>query len=553
MVFAMAVCACTAYDLHKPEDDILFTGTTQPAEDGASLDELVPLTGPVRLNVATAVVLAVNNNKQLAVAKYSPAISRSAELTALAAFDPNFNGSLSFGRSETDQRNIGLLPIAIGNSGNLLLGLSQFLPTGTKIDAGATTDHNADRDRTRFGLGITQSLLRGAGTDVNLVTLRQSRLDIESSLYELRGVAMDLVARTELAYWDYVQATRQMEVITQSLELANKQLEETRERVAVGRLAGIEIAAAEAEAASRTQDLINAQATLQQNHLALMRLINPPGDNPFTRPIVILQQPSTEEIPLDPLDQCIAAAWVRRPEMNQSRLAINRNALDIVRTKNGLLPKLDLFAELGKTGYARSIAGSVGDLVTGHSFDAKVGVSGEVSLTNRAARAAFTKSLLVREQDFEALYNLSQSVEMDVRRAYVEVQRASEQVNASAATRRLQELKLEAEQTKFREGKSTSLQVAQVQRDLLASQIGEQAAIAARLKAFVELYRLEGTLLERRAIRAPGEDPTALIPQKPIAHWRVNGWGNDPAAMGVVAMEMDEADDMTIEENPLEE
>jgi len=541
LITAIAVAACTAYDLRKPEDEILFTGTTQPAEGELSMEDLVPPTGPVRLNVTTAIVLAVNNNKQLAVAKYSPLVSRTAELTALAAFDPSFNASLAFGRSETDQTNLGILPIAIGNTGSLLFGLSQLLPTGTKLDAGLTTDSSwpdrgTERHRTRLGLGITQSLLRGFGTDVNLVTLRQSRLDVDNSLYELRAVATDIVSRTEQAYWDYVQAQRQVDIVTQSLALANDQLEEIKFRVEIGKLAGIEIAAAEAEAASRTQDLINARATLQQNHLALMRLINPPGeDNPFTRPIIILQQPTIEDIPLEPLEECIATAKIRRPEMNQSRLQINRNALDIVKTKNGLLPKLDLFAELGKSGYSRSILGTVGDMISGHSFDAKVGVSGEVSLTNRNARAAFTRSLLVREQDFEALYNLSQTVEADVRRAYVEVQRASEQVKAAAATRRLQEAKLEAELAKFREGKSTSLQVAQVQRDLLASQISEQSAIAARLKAFVELYRLEGTLLERRSIRAPGDQPTALVPQKPIANWRVNGWGDDPEATGATA------------------
>src|SRR5215510_6113579 len=107
ITLAMAVSACTAYDLHKPEDQILYTGTTQLAEGDVSLEDLVPPRGPVRLNVATAIVLAVNNNKQLAVAKYNPAISRTAELTALAAFDPSFNASLAFGRSETDQSNLG--------------------------------------------------------------------------------------------------------------------------------------------------------------------------------------------------------------------------------------------------------------------------------------------------------------------------------------------------------------------------------------------------------------------------------------------------------------
>jgi len=50
--------------------------------------------------------------------------------------------------------------------------------------------------------------------------------------------------------------------------------------------------------------------------------------------------------------------------------------------------------------------------------------------------------------------------------------------------------------------------VAQVERDLLASQIAEVQAVANCLKAYVELYRLEGSLLDRRGIAAPARNPS---------------------------------------------
>jgi hypothetical protein len=42
--------------------------------------------------------------------------------------------------------------------------------------------------------------------------------------------------------------------------------------------------------------------------------------------------------------------------------------LEIVKTKNGLLPVIDLFIRMGKTGYADSFRGSVNDL-DGESYD----------------------------------------------------------------------------------------------------------------------------------------------------------------------------------------
>ena len=85
---------------------------------------------------------------------------------------------------------------------------------------------------------------------------------------------------------------------------------------------------------------------------------------------------------------------------------------------------------------------------------------------------------------------------------------------ATAATRRLQEQKVQSETEKFRLGKSTSLLVAQAQRDLVASQISEVQAAVSYLKAFVEIYRLEGSLLERRGITGPGREPVK-VPDAP--------------------------------------
>jgi outer membrane protein TolC len=65
----------------------------------------------------------------------------------------------------------------------------------------------------------------------------------------------------------------------------------------------------------------------------------------------------------------------------------------------------------------------------------------------------------------------------------------------------LQEQTLEAEQERFSIGSTTSLLVAQAQRDLLVSQLAEIEAIVAYRVALVSLYLAEGSLLERRGIQ----------------------------------------------------
>jgi len=101
-------------------------------------------------------------------------------------------------------------------------------------------------------------------------------------------------------------------------------------------------------------------------------------------------------------------------------------------------------------------------------------------------------------------------VELDIRTAYIEIDRTKEQITASAATRKFQEETLRIETEKFRVGRSTNFLVSQAQRDALVSRINEVEAIVNYFKALINFYRLEGTLLERRGIITPGKEPVKL-------------------------------------------
>ncbi len=129
-------------------------------------------------------------------------------------------------------------------------------------------------------------------------------------------------------------------------------------------------------------------------------------------------------------------------------------------------------------------------------------------LGNRAADAQHLAARASRRQAAEALANLRQTVQVDVRLAVNEVERARQQISATRATRALQEETLNAEKERFDVGASTALLVAQAQRDLLASRIAEVKAIVNYRVALVRLYLAEGSLLERRGVVLPAGGPT---------------------------------------------
>jgi len=497
-------------------------GVTRTADSGSAAgDESVAETGPVRLTLPKAILLAIGNSREFTVQRYSRAIRSTGEDLARAPFDPRFRAETSAGRSlsgPTAMSPPGTAKSAL-NDMALTAALDATLPTGTTVSLESRTgwtDSSLNSGQVlsnRVGLTVTQALLKGAGLDVNLATLRQARLDTRSSEFELRGLAETLVANVEKTCWDYVLAQRRIRIVRDSLGLAERQLLEVGERIRLGKIAGVEVYAAQSEVAIRREDLINARSTLDKTRVHLVRLLHLPGRDRWTREIITDMNPVVPEGRLGDVADHIALALRMRTDLNQARLEIQRNELEVVKTRNGLLPRLDVFISLGASGYARSFGKSIED-IAGDNLEASAGLSFEWPIYRRDSKARHLQTGLRLDQSREALENLSELVEVDVRTACIEVERTREQIAASEATRVLREQTLKAETEKFRVGKSTSFQVAQSQRDLLAGRISEVQAVINHLKALIDLYRLEGSLLERRGIKAPGRSPVAL-PRRP--------------------------------------
>jgi outer membrane protein len=341
---------------------------------------------------------------------------------------------------------------------------------------------------------------------VNLATLRIAELQTKISQYELRGFAENLVANIESTYWDLVFAERQVVIVQNALAVAQEQLDSTNASIKVGRVAETERAAAVAQVELEKSDLINAKSTLEETRIKFLQLITPAGEPFWNRTLTLQTQPFIPTGAMDPVNKHVDVAMRLRPEINETKLEIQQNDLTVVQTKNGLLPELDFFLNLDKTGFSDSFGNSFSDL-NGPNYSVQVGVSGSYDLGNHVARAAYRSAQLTREQTQDSLNNLIQTVNVDVRTQYIEAERTRQQIDATRATREADETSLQVEQAKFQAGRSTSLLVAQAQQNLLSAQLAEVQSVTDHLKSLVELYRLEGSLLFRRGLDAPGGKP----------------------------------------------
>ncbi|RJR16936.1 MAG: TolC family protein [Desulfobacteraceae bacterium] len=474
---------------------------------------------PLVVDIENAILISLKNNRSLRVEQFNAPISGTFEDQEQAIFDPLLTGSARYDRQKDLFRSRGSAGTQEDTEDLLSAqaGVSKFFSTGTTVDLDLSAEKSrsdlySDRYASRIGLSMTQALLRGAGTEVNLARLHQAQLATRITEYEFRGFAEALVGDVEETYWDYALAAKQIEIFEKSLLVAEHQLREIEELIAVGRIAETETTAAQAEIAEQRQGLIEAKGRADTARLKLLRLMNPPGPGLWEKEVMLRQEPLLpENALLDPVESHVSVALRLRPDLNQARLGVKSDNLEIVKTKNGLLPKMDFFISLGKTGYSDSFGGSAGN-ISDKYYDLSAGLSFIYPVKNRDAESGYRRSLLRRDQGLEALSNLEQLIELEVRSAYIEVTRAREQILAGEASRRLQEEKLRIETEKLRVGRSTAFLLSQAQRDLLSSSIREIKFVADYLKALVRLYRLEGSLLERRGIEAPGREPAQAKP-----------------------------------------
>lgn len=460
----------------------------------------------LELSVEQALMLALEHNRDLRTRQLGPVVAGTFEAVERAVFDPELFAEARYFQERAVQtaRATGERFEVEGRNTQAALGVRQRLPTGTTLEASLghrfdISDRTPEQQEARLNLTVTQSLLRGFGTGVNLAAVRQGELELAASVHELRGFTEVLLAETEMAYWRFVAANEELAILERARDVALREAEELQERIAVGLAPELDLAAARAEVARRSQGLIDGKSAREGARLRLVRLVNPAPSGDLGVPVTAVSQPQLAAKAVDDGPERLQLAERYRPELAEARLRLSQNRLQLVVTRNGLLPRLDLFVALGKTGFDDSVSGSFRAL-TQNTYDVLAGLSFSQLLGNRAGDAIDLAGRARARQAEEAVESLRQQVRLEVYLALNELERARQQIEATRITREMAEATATAERERFEVGHGTALQVAQAQRDLLASQLEEVRAVVAYRIALVRLYLAEGTLLARRGI-----------------------------------------------------
>ncbi|MDK2972725.1 MAG: outer membrane protein [Candidatus Sumerlaeota bacterium] len=483
--------------------------------DPLSLDQPTSLT----LTRDGAILTAVARNRSLAVERFNPLIAETSIGEARAAFDPTLLATLSAGRSIEQLGGSRFSSSSSQNSSTSRditgeVRAENTFATGTEVFLSG----GLDRSRTSFtstehagnwSLGVTQSLLRGAGTSVNLVELRQARNDTAIGMHQLRDFVLELVRQVEVSYWDLVLAYSTLEIREFSVRLAREQLRLNEIYLEVGKGVAGDVTSARAALASREADLIDARAEVRRRTILLMRLLNPSEAEHYAVTLNPLDPPDVEEVVLDP-SLSMKLAELYRPDLAESKLRIANGDLELIRTRNGLLPRLDFFATYGRTSLGLDFSGGVEYLDDTDYDNYELGLDFEVQPLNRAERARQQRAEFELAQAEAAVANLEQLIDAQVQEAAVEARRQWERIGATATTVAAREEELRAVREEFDVGLATTLDVLAVQERLVQARLDAATAKVRYIEGLTELYWREGTLLERRGVGVDAPPPGAL-------------------------------------------
>lgn len=460
----------------------------------------------VPLTLQGAVLLALDRSPELRVEKLTAKSTETGIEEALGAFDPTLSATLAHGESQTPTtaRESALEQsspsVRVSREDVGTLKVSKDFATGTEVTlAGDTTRSRSNFSAEEFGsnlaLSVTQPLLRGLRPSVNLARVRLAENNTAIGRYALDAAVQDLLAGVEGAYWDLHLARRSLEVRVESLETARRLLAETGARVEAGRSPRVDLAAARAEVAAREEAAADGQAELERARLELLRWLGPDTELPWSSALEPVDDPMNPEEPPPPED-AVHVALASRPDLLQARLELSNGDLAVLETRDGLLPRLDLFGSYRLTGRDTTFRGSWQDVVEKGYETWRLQLNVESSLGLRAERARARRAEFDRDRAEASVENLELLIESQVRQGVVEVARLRRKVELASVTADARRDEAEAEKARYDAGRSTASDVLQAENRYREARLGYEQSRADLRRAWTEFVRLEGMLAE---------------------------------------------------------
>jgi HAE1 family hydrophobic/amphiphilic exporter-1 len=499
-----------------------------------------------RLKLREAIELAVENNLEAEVSRVNARTAQAVVKSVQGAFDPILSFKPNYEDRITPTPSVlvsptGSLEETVASWNAAYVQKLQWQGAQFRVDfvnSRETTNNPfvglAPYFQSRLTLSWVQPLWRNRDTDRDRTELIVRRRQTQISDIEFELKLIDVVSRTQAAYWDLLAAQADADVKKESVDYAQKQLEMNLRMIESGTLAPVERAASEAELERRKDSYLAALevVTIAENNLK--QLVSGNRDNVIwnQRIVPVDREPANTEEP-DTLESALSQAMTKRAELRILSLQLANNNEQQRYARNQMKPQANLVVNYTNAGLAGAVnnvpnplsgqnaalfarldtlsalAGlppvvppdfppppanligaygtALSNVFRGQFPTISAGVQFDFNLRNRAAEGLVEQAVLTDRQIKLETARVEQAVAAEVRNALQFIQTAKQRITAADASVRAAQEKLESEIRLFGTGESTNFLVLTRQNELADSR---SRAIAARLNLYKSLVRM---------------------------------------------------------------
>jgi len=485
----------------------------EPLDLGRSIAQTLPTTAPstrpatqpvaeVTLSIEECRRLALQNNLDVKVQLFTPAIAQTGLTEAEAQFEAVFTTSVNGATSknpttpgQSTARTDELTPSA---------GLGIPLRTGGFLQLNVPLDYVHSHNTGPFdtiwntdpSISFTQPLLRGAGLYVNTQGIRIAFFELQRSQALTKLEIIRVLADVDRVYWQLFAAREELKVRKREYDLSVAQLERARHQAAVGMIAEVDVVRAQSGVADNVENIIVAQNTVRQRQRDLKRILNDPTlplDDARTD-LVPGTPPAPFPYDLDP-QHLTDAALHQRMEMLELELQLAEQAANVRVARNDMLPLVSLQYVYSTAGLGTTANQAINQAWERSADSHRLGIQLEVPIGNEAARSRLRRAMLTRMQTLASREQQALQIRQDIANAVDTLNTDWQRIVAARERVVLAARTLDVEIRQYNQQLRTSTEVLDAQIRLADAQLAEVSAVTDYQVAQVDIAFATGTVL----------------------------------------------------------
>jgi len=347
------------------------------------------------------------------------------------------------------------------------VGYRPWINQGTTTVSNGTVATGIDKTyySGSYGLNANWTVWNGNKNRNNIkldeLAVRQAELDSITSANSIQEQIVQL-------YVQILYTSEAIEVNKQSYEISQKNEERGEVMVETGKMSKADLAQLTAQTAQDKYSIVEQQANLTKYKVQLKQLLEITGDEPFDVAVPLATDAQAlEEIP--GLMSVYETALANRPEIANSKLAIESSDLSIAVARAGYMPSISITGGVGTSTTSMSDRGWGQQFKT--NFDASAGVSVSMPLfDNRSTKTAIRKAKLQREQSALDLQDKQKTLYSTIEGYWQDAYTNQEKFRAATASVESAEASYELLSEQFRLGLKNIVELNTGKTNLLTAQ-----------------------------------------------------------------------------------